>query len=83
MKETIEFPAMATVRDAAAKSGLAVYRIRQLCKSGAVGSISCGNKILVNLGSLAAYMNTSVAQSSEQQADPNPAACAGIRRIEE
>lgn len=53
-------PTMAGITDAAAKSGLSVYRIRVLCADGSIRSVRCGRRILVNLvnlDSLAAYLN--------------------------
>lgn len=52
-----DFPRMATIPQAAAESGVPAYRIRQLCKMGQVRSVQCGRKILVNLSSLAAWMD--------------------------
>lgn len=57
MMVTVEFPIMATITQAAAESGVPAYRIRQLCKIGQVRSVQCGRKILVNLSSLAAWMD--------------------------
>lgn len=54
---TVEFPRMATIPQAAAESGVPAYRIRQLCKAGTVRSVQCGRKTLVNLSSLAAWMD--------------------------
>lgn len=54
---SVFFPQMAPVKEAAQRSGLAVYRVRQLCSSGRVVSVRCGKKVLVNLTSLAAYLN--------------------------
>ena len=54
---TVEFPRMATISQAAAESGVPVYRIRHLCKAGTVRNVQCGRKILVNLSSLAAWMD--------------------------
>ena len=53
----IEFPRMATISQAAAESGIPAYRIRQLCKAGTVRSVQCGRKTLINLSSLAAWMD--------------------------
>lgn len=53
---TVEFPRMATIPQAHEESGIPTYRIRQLCKSGQVRSVQCGRKVLVNLPSLAAWM---------------------------
>lgn len=54
---SVEFPRVASISQAAAESGVPAYRIRQLCKSGQVRSVRCGRKILVNLSSLAAWMD--------------------------
>lgn len=66
----IEFPRMATISQAAAESGIPAYRIRQLCKAGTVRSVQCGRKTLINLSSLAAWMD-----GSELPQQP------GIRRV--
>ena len=69
---TTNFPTMNTITQAAATSGLAVYRIRQLCQSGRIKSIRCGRRTLVNMESLAAYLNegdVSMADTSEENAD--------------
>lgn len=57
MQETLKFPTMAGITDAAAQSGLSVYCIRALCADGYIRSVRCGGRILVNLDSLAAYLN--------------------------
>ena len=67
----IEFPRMATISQAAAESGIPAYRIRQLCKAGTVRSVQCGRKTLVNLTSLAAWMDGG-------EPPPQP----GIHRVE-
>lgn len=69
---TIDFPAMGTIRQAHEESGLPVFRIRELCKSGQVKSVQCGRKTLVNLCSLAAWMNGSTQQPQKP----------GIHRVE-
>lgn len=53
---TVEFPRMGTITQAAAESGVPAYRVRQLCKTGQVRSVKCGRKMLVNLSSLADWM---------------------------
>lgn len=53
----VDFPRMGSIAQAAAESGVPAYRVRQLCKAGTVRSVQCGRKILVNLSSLAAWMN--------------------------
>lgn len=67
---TVEFPRMATISQAATESGVPAYRIRQLCKAGTVRSVQCGRKMLVNLSSLAAWM-----QGDTEPQQP------GIRRV--
>ncbi len=69
---TVDFPRMATIPQAAAESGVPAYRIRQLCKAGTVRSVQCGRKMLVNLTSLAAWMDG----GTEPPQQP------GIRRVE-
>lgn len=75
MNNAVCFPRMASVREAAATSGLAVYRIRQLVSTGQVKYIHAGRRILVNLDSLARYM-----EQGELQEQPTPG---GMRRIPE
>ncbi len=75
MNNAVCFPRMASVREAAAASGLAVYRIRQLVSTGQVKYIHAGRRILVNLDSLARYM-----EQGELQEQPTPG---GMRRIPE
>ena len=67
----IDFPRVATISQAAVESGVPVYRIRQLCKAGTVRSVQCGRKVLVNLSSLAAWM-----EGGEPPQQP------GIHRVE-
>lgn len=67
---SVEFPRMATISQAHEESGIPTYRIRQLCKTGQVRSVQCGRKILVNLSSLAAWM-----QGDTEPQQP------GIRRV--
>ncbi len=68
---SLDFPRVATIPQAAAESGVPAYRIRQLCKVGTVRSVQCGRKVLVNLSSLAAWM-----QGDAEPTQP------GIRRVE-
>ena len=67
---TVDFPRIATIPQAAAESGVPAYRVRQLCKTGQVRSVRCGRKVLVNLSSLAAWM-----QGDAEPTQP------GIRRV--
>lgn len=72
---TVYFPHMGTVKEAAAASGLAVYRVRQLVAAGKVKHINAGRRILINLDSLAQYM-----EQGEPQEQTNPG---GMWRIPE
>ena len=69
----MSMPTMAGIPDAAAKSGLSVYRIRVLCADGSIRSVRCGRRILVNLDSLAAYLIVSDT--------PAAAEAEGVRRV--
>lgn len=69
----MSLPTMAGIPDAAAKSGLSVYRIRVLCADGSIRSVRCGRRILVNLDSLAAYLNGTDT--------PAAAEAEGVRRV--
>ena len=53
---SLDFPRMGTIQQAAEASGIPVYRVRQLCTVGTVRSVQCGRKTLVNLTSLAEWM---------------------------
>lgn len=75
MGEAVRFPHMGTIKEAADASGLAVYRVRKLVSSGQVRYIKAGRRILVNLDSLAHYMN-----AGDQ---PEPVTCGGMQRIPE
>lgn len=67
----VDFPRLGSIAQAAAESGVPAYRVRQLCKTGQVRSVRCGRKILVNLPSLAAWM----------QGNAEPTQQPGIRRV--
>lgn len=58
MENTVYFPRMGTIKEAADASGLAVYRVRRLVASGRISYVKAGRRILVNLDSLARYLNT-------------------------
>ena len=75
MGEAVLFPRMGTIKEAADASGLAVYRVRRLVASGRIRYVKAGRRILVNLDSLARYLNT-----GDQ---PEPVTCGGIQRIPE
>ena len=57
MNNTIHIPHMATIKQAAAESGLAVYHIRQLVNAHKIVSVMAGRKILINMETLADYLS--------------------------
>ena len=77
MCDTIRYPNMGTVKQAAEIYGLSPHYIRRLCKTGKVRYVNAGRGWLVNLDSLARYF---------EQGDPAPAAqeqrICGIRQIQ-
>ena len=75
MGEAVIFPHMGTIKEAADASGLTVYRVRCLVASGRIRYIKAGRRILVNLDSLARYLN-----AGDQ---PEPVTCGGMQRIPE
>lgn len=75
MGEAILFPHMGTIKEAADASGLAPYRVRCLVASGRIRYVKAGRRILVNLDSLAHYLN-----AGDQ---PEPGTYGGMRRIPE
>ena len=74
--EVVIFPTMVTVKEAAKASGLAVFRIRQLCKEGKVKYINCGRRILIQLQSLRDYL-----ESGDPPTSTPPDASGKIRKI--
>lgn len=75
MGEAVLFPHMGTIKEAADASGLAVYRVRRLVASGKIRYIKAGRRILVNLDSLARYLDSGD--------HPDPVAYGGMQRISE
>lgn len=64
LNNTIRYPNMGTVKQAAEIYGLSPHYIRRLCKTGKVRYVNAGRGWLVNLDSLARYF---------EQGDPAPA----------
>lgn len=52
-------PKMASIKEAAAVSGLSEYHIRTLCARGSIKAVRCNSRVFVNLNSLADYLNGS------------------------
>lgn len=74
--EPVVLPTMVTIKEAAKASGLAVYRVRQLCKEGKVKHIHCGRRILIQLQSLRDYL-----EAGDPPAAISPKPSDGIRKI--
>lgn len=79
MVQTILYPTMASVKDAAAQFNVTPTFIRKLCKDGKIRyTVISRTKWLVNVDSLAEFFNTG---------EPIPAAesntANGIRRVEQ
>ncbi len=67
-------PRMRTILETAEITGIPVYRIRVLCKTGKISALQCGNKWLINLDKFIEYLNA-------PQEAPHPVS-GGIRRIQ-
>ena len=76
LNNTIRYPNMATVKQAAEIYGLSPHYIRRLCRTGKVRYVNAGRGWLVNLDSLARYF---------EQGDPPPTeqsqTAHGVRQI--
>ena len=53
----ISIPTMLTIPEAAARTGLSKHYLRQLVLQGKIVYISAGRKYLINMNSLAAFLN--------------------------
>lgn len=53
----MNIPKMCTIKETAEQFGLPEYRVRQWCKSGEIVCVQCGNRYLINLDKLVAYLN--------------------------
>ena len=47
MSNAVQYPTMATVKDAAARFGISEYFLRNLCRAGKVRFVCAGNRWLV------------------------------------
>lgn len=52
----VDFPQMLKISEASAQSGLSPYALRKLCRAGKVRFVSAGNRWLINVDSLAAFL---------------------------
>ncbi|WP_294412706.1 helix-turn-helix domain-containing protein [uncultured Ruminococcus sp.] len=68
--EQAQIPIMLTVRETAAKFGIAQHHARQLALTGKVRAVRAGKKILINAQSVVDYFNESTLISSETYAHP-------------
>jgi len=62
---TVQYPYMASVKEAADRYGVSAYYVRNLCRTGRCRFVVAGHRWLVNMDSLAKYFATG---------DPPPAA---------
>ena len=68
--EKAQIPIMLTVRETAAKFGIAQHHARQLALTGKIKAVRAGRKILINAQSVVNYFNTSTLISSDTHAHP-------------
>lgn len=68
MGDSIRYPIMKSVKDAAEIYGLSPAYIRRLCRTGKVRFVNAGHRWLVNMDSLARYF---------EAGDPGPAGLDG------
>ena len=53
----VKIPTMLGLREAAEKTGLSYFHLRQLCLSNTIVYVRAGSKYLVNLDKLVEYLN--------------------------
>ena len=54
----IEVPTMLTIKETAARTGLAEHYVRKCCINNKITYIRCGKRILVNLEKLVEFLNS-------------------------
>ena len=64
MNEPLKIPRMEPIAKAAAISNMPVHALRMMVANGDVVSIRTGRKILVNMDSLIAFLNTGISQGA-------------------
>lgn len=62
-------PEMVTIKDAAARTGLSYYWLRNLCLQQKIVCIRAGSKYLINFGKLCEYLNKGDQEESQGDAD--------------
>ncbi len=71
MDDNMKVPRMEPINPAAVISNMPVHALRMMVANGDVVSIRAGRKILVNMDSLIAFLNTGIPQgAASQQAAP-------------
>lgn len=71
MDDNMKVPRMEPIKPAAVISNMPVHALRMMVANGDVVSIRAGRKILVNMDSLIAFLNTGIPQgAASQQAAP-------------
>lgn len=68
MEDTVKIPRMETITNTAEIFNLPVHFVRAAVANGDVVAIHAGRKILVNLDSLTAFLNTGVPQGTTKAA---------------
>lgn len=59
-KVSLPIPKMYSLKEASELTNLSVDFLRHLCRSGKVGHIRAGNKIMINANALAEYLNNNM-----------------------
>lgn len=59
-KVSLPIPKMYSLKEASELTNLSVDFLRHLCRSGKVGHIRAGNKIMINSNALAEYLNNNM-----------------------
>lgn len=73
MDNNIKVPRMEPIKPAAAISNMPVHALRMMVANGDVVSIRTGRKILVNMDSLIAFLNTGISQGATfREVAPQP-----------
>lgn len=57
MSKNVVCPSMLSIKKAAAQVGISEYFLRNLCRDGKIRFVCSGTRWLVNMDSLAAYLN--------------------------
>ena len=70
-------PTMLTINEAAEKTGLAKYYIRQCCLNNKIVHVRCGKRILVNLDKFIEFLNTNKGEQDVKADQKGEIRCLG------